>query len=146
MPEGNHTPATHWVWQVRAALAEAERQAARESIPAPVAGAGNDEKRNGVSYLGNDPPAPRGAGDDLAAWFEENARRHPIEALYRAVPGPARAVAMHVLACLADGAIVPDDLADWLDRYHQGANRVLLEEWPVTAQGLDLLNAGGDDR
>jgi hypothetical protein len=138
MPEGNHTPATHWVWQVRAALAEAERQA--------LADASNDETRHGVTHLGDDPPAPRGAGDDLAAWFEENARRHPVEALFRAVPRPARAVAMHVLACLADGAIVPDDLADWLDRYHQGANRVLLEEWPVTAQGLGLLDADGDDR
>jgi hypothetical protein len=58
------------------------------------------------------------------------------EAYYEIPTAEGQAVARHILYCLAGGYIRHDDLADWVEQYHQGANRVLLDEFPVSAEGL----------
>lgn len=76
---------------------------------------------------------------DVAGWYGRRWKDHPIEAAYYALGTAQRqALVRHILVCLGGDWIHPDDLADWIESYHQGRNRHLLEDMPVTKTGLRL--------
>lgn len=63
---------------------------------------------------------------------DSQGRLYPILEEYFAIgSGTGQAVARHVVHCLAYGYIHHQDLADWLEGYHYGGNRELLEQYPV---------------
>lgn len=84
----------------------------------------------------SDPPA--GDADWFIRWWHQNWRDHPLEMAYQGLTGQGQALVRHILYCLSRGYVHPDDLADWLTGYHQGGNAHLVDELPVSREGLRL--------